>query len=228
MSEEDDRAGQASFEVAALLLDLDGVLVDSIATVEQAWREWAEERELDVESVLVAMHGRPATEAIRQCAPHLDAVAETERIEQRELDHTDQVSALPGAAALLGELPDGAWAIVTSGTRRLATARLRATGLSVPEVLITADDVDQGKPAPDPYLLAADRLAADPAGCLVVEDAPAGVAAASAAGMAVVAVTTSHAAGDVADADVVVEGVAALTVSSGADGMLLIQAVTAP
>jgi sugar-phosphatase len=122
-------------------------------------------------------------------------------IGRAEMDDTVGVVALPGAREVLDTLPDGGWAVVTSGTRELATTRLRAAGIERPRTLVSAEDIEAGKPAPDPYLLGAERLGAEPADCIVVEDAPAGVLAGKAAGMTVWAVLTSHAAAELEAAD---------------------------
>lgn len=206
----------------ALLFDFDGVLVDSVAAVERAWGQWANEHGLDPAMVLARAHGVRTVETIRVLTPHLDADDEATRIEEREADHTARVSAYPGAAALLAGLPDGRWAIVTSGTHKLAAARLDAIGLPVPEVFVTADDVTSGKPAPDPYLLAAERLGVPPEQCVVVEDSPAGVRAGRGAGMRVIAVMTTHDAAQFDDPTVMVDSVAAIRATGGDDGRLRI------
>src|SRR5690606_3650601 len=136
----------------AVLFDFDGVLVDSTSAVEQAWGRWAAEHGLDPAAVLARAHGVRTVETIRAVAPHLDAEAEARRIEEREERSAGAITAYPGAERLLRALPRERWAIVTSGSRRLATARLQATGLPRPAVFVTADDVTAGKPAPDPYL----------------------------------------------------------------------------
>jgi sugar-phosphatase len=128
-------------------------------------------------------------------------------VDEREATDTDGVVALPGARAVLAT--DGAKAIVTSGIRRLALARLQAARLTPPDVLITADIVRQGKPSPEPYLLAAARLGVQPADCIVFEDAPAGVQAGKAAGMRVVALTTTVPPSELASADQIVPDLAA-------------------
>lgn len=206
----------------ALLFDFDGVLVDSVAAVERAWGQWAGEHGLDAAEVVAQAHGVRTVETVRALTPHLDAAGEAARIETREVAYADQVSAYPGAAELLSGLPDASWAIVTSGTRRLASARLHAIGLPVPSVFVTADDVTSGKPAPDPYLLAAEHLGVAPAECVVIEDSPAGVIAGRNAGMRVVAVTTTHEAGQFADPTVMVDSVAALRATGDGDGRVRI------
>jgi sugar-phosphatase len=174
---------------AAVISDLDSVLVDSAAATSRAWAAWGARHGLDGAAVQALNHGRPAREVL---AEHVGAEAldaEAEFLLAAEVSDTDGVVAFAGAAAVLA-LP--VVAIATSCTLPLAIARLRAAGLPAPGVLVTADQVARGKPAPDPYLLAAERLGADPAACLVLEDAPSGIAAGRAAGMTVWAVTTTH------------------------------------
>jgi sugar-phosphatase len=191
-----------------VLSDLDGVLVDSGDAVASVWREWALDRGVDPDAVVRAMHGVPARGVLERVAPHLLSDEEIERIDA--LHAATGGDALPGAAELLGGVPEGRLAVVTSCSPPLAAARLEASGLPAPAVLITSDMTARGKPFPDPYLAGAAALGADPAECLVIEDAPAGVAAGRAAGMAVWAVTTTHAAEELADADEVFDGLPAL------------------
>jgi sugar-phosphatase len=187
---------------AAVLSDLDGVLVDSGDEVERIWREWAVSRGLDADEVGRTSHGVPGVQVIERWAPELDAVAESTRLD--ELHAETGGVALPGAAQLLANvLP---LAIVTSCTPPLAAARLSAAGLTPPAVIITADVTPRGKPHPDPYLAAARALGVSPRDCLVIEDAPAGVEAGRAAGATVWAVTTTHRAADLRAADAVVSG----------------------
>ncbi|HVM58694.1 MAG TPA: HAD-IA family hydrolase [Gaiellaceae bacterium] len=190
-------------DAAALLFDCDGVLVDSRVSVERAWRRWAGERGLDEEAVVAIAHGRRTEDTLRELGCADDVAAEVDRIESAEIADASAVSAYPQAAALLPALPPDAWAVVTSGTHGLVTARLGAAGLPLPAVLVTADDVAAGKPDPAGYLEAARRLGRRPGECLVLEDSPAGVAAALAAGMRVVAVPTTHAAEELAAATLV-------------------------
>jgi mannitol-1-/sugar-/sorbitol-6-phosphatase len=179
------------FECKAVLFDLDGVLVDSTGYVEQQWRRWATAKGLQPEPFLRVCHGRRAVETIRLAAPHLNAEAEVAAFQP---DGTEELplAAVKGASSLLQKLPPGSWAVATSGTRAVATERLHRAGLPVPGVLVCAEDVLHGKPSPDVYLMAAAGLAVSPSDCLVIEDAPAGVEAARAAGMKVVALTTTH------------------------------------
>lgn len=186
----------------ALLFDLDGVLVDSTANVERHWRDWATSNGLDVERILSVVHGRRAIDSIREQAPHLDAERELAKLVEAEMRDTSGILVFPGAAALLASIPRGRWAIVTSGTHGVASARLRAAALPIPDVLVTADRVKRGKPDPEGYLAAADALGMAAAGCIVVEDAPAGVEAARRAGMRCVAITSTHEEGELRSATV--------------------------
>jgi mannitol-1-/sugar-/sorbitol-6-phosphatase len=189
----------------AYLLDLDGVLVDSVAAATRSWKWWASLRGVPAWPFIGA-HGRLSRETIAELAPQLDAKAEAELVEEREISDTEGVVALPGAEAMLRQSQP--IAIVTSGATRLAEARLRAAGLPRPEVLVSADSVSRGKPDPEPYLLAAQRLGVAPRRCTVFEDAPAGVTAGHAAGMRVVALTTTVSADELDGADRIVANLA--------------------
>jgi sugar-phosphatase len=193
----------------AVLFDLDGVLVESGSTVERSWRHWAGEQGLDEDTVIGACHGRPSAETIAAVAPHLDAAAEAAALELAQAADTSELTACPGAAAILAVLPPGRHAVVTSGTRPLATSRLTSVRLPVPEVLIAAGEVPRGKPAPDGYLAAAALLGVAPEHCVVVEDSRPGVLAAKAAGCRVVGID-GPALGDPSDVDILVPDLAGL------------------
>jgi len=174
----------------AILSDLDGVLVDSHASIMRAWRWWGAQHGVEAEAIEGVQHGRPSGEIIALLKPGLDAAAQSRAIDLRQAEDVDDVIALPGAHDVFaGSDPV---AIVTSCTVPLATARLRAVGLAVPEVLVTPERLSRGKPDPEGYLLAARELGAATADCIVLEDAPAGVEAGRAAGMRVVGITTTH------------------------------------
>jgi mannitol-1-/sugar-/sorbitol-6-phosphatase len=204
----------ALIRCGAILFDLDGVLMDSRVAVERAWMRWAAGHGIDPVAVLAEAHGRRTIDTIRAIAPLLDAATEARLLEDAEAIDFDGVTTLPGAAALLEALPSGSWTIVTSGTRALATGRLAHGGLAIPEQLITADDVERGKPDPQPYVAGAAALAVDPADCLVIEDAPAGIEAGKAAGMTVLAVVTTFDVGALAAADYIVGSLADVALRS--------------
>ncbi|MDP9258258.1 MAG: HAD-IA family hydrolase [Actinomycetota bacterium] len=188
-----------------LLFDLDGTLVDSRAVVERQWRRLCERLGLDFAEVLAVLHGVRSADVIRAFAPDADVEAEAASLDAAEQADTDGLEVVRGAPELLAGLPSGSWAVVTSGHRTLAQGRLRAVGLPVPEVMVCGDEVASGKPDPEGYLTAAKLLGAAPAGCVVVEDAPAGVQAALAAGMRVIGITTTHPASSLAGASLVID-----------------------
>jgi sugar-phosphatase len=169
--------------VEAIVFDSDGVLVDSIDSVNRAWRRWALEYGVDIVALLAEVHGRPARASVAAfIAPSLVDEAAA-RIDAYELADAATVMALPGAADLLASMPYGRWAIATSANRLLATARLAAAGLRVPEVMVTADDVRLGKPDPEVYWRALLHLGLDGARAAVFEDSASGIRAALSAGV---------------------------------------------
>ncbi len=175
-----------------VLLDLDGTLVDSIPAVERSWLRWCREYGVDPEQLRGA-HGVTARNLIARLLPEDQREAAHDRIVEIEVADVDDIEVLPGAVDLLTRLRDAGvpTALVTSSSAPLAAARLRATGLPHPEVVVTASDVERGKPWPDPWLLGSQRIGVDPADCLVVEDAVAGLRAARAAGCRGLAAVTS-------------------------------------
>jgi sugar-phosphatase len=183
-------------ECDALLFDLDGVLIDSTPAVARVWTRWALERGFDPEDTVRRAHGRPSLSTIRELLPHSDHEKENREVERREIEDLEGVIPLPGTAALLGALPRDRWTIVTSCTRALAEVRLRAAGLPAPARFITASDVQNGKPHPEPFLKAASLLGVDPRNAVVVEDAPAGICAGKTAGARVIAFPTTAAEGE--------------------------------
>ncbi|MGH9529690.1 MAG: HAD-IA family hydrolase [Terriglobales bacterium] len=208
-----------TFKCSAILFDLDGVLVDSTPSVARQWSLWARQNNVDPEKAVEIAHGRRTIESVRLLAPHLDAEAETKKIEQREVDDNEGVVVMPGAAKLLESLPLKRWCVVTSGTRRLAASRLKVGNLIVPKVLVSADDVVDGKPHPEPYLKGAALLKMNPADCLVIEDAPAGIAAAHAAGMKVAALMTTYPESALQEADAIVPALSDVSVSISDGGL---------
>jgi sugar-phosphatase len=197
------------FECKAILFDLDGVLVDSAECVERTWRRWAQANGLEPTDVIKNAHGRRTIETVQLVAPHLAAVEEVARLAASESAETDGVYEIPGALELLASLPPQ-WAVVTSGIRSVACLRIRHARLPFPPVLICADEITAGKPNPEGYLTAADRLGVDPSECVVIEDAPPGIAAARNAGMQAIAVLGTYPPRDLHQADTIVQSVASL------------------
>jgi sugar-phosphatase len=193
---------------SALLFDMDGVLVDSTPAVARVWSRWAIAHGFDPDDVVRKAHGRPSIATIRDYLPGADYEVENSVVERGELEDLEGVVPLPGARELLEALPPARWTIVTSCTRALAEARLRASGLPIPERLVTCDDVRNGKPDPEPYLKGASLLGVSAKDCIVVEDAPAGIRAGKSAGARVIACRTTTAASELkaAGADWIVEG----------------------
>lgn len=189
---------------SAVLFDSDGVLVDSRRVVERHWRRWATQHQIDIAEVLRLAHGRRTTDVIQQLAPHLDAEKCAAVLDDAEGHDAQDLSAFPVACSMLEGLSELCWGVVTSGDRALALRRLNFVGLPAPPVLVTGDEVSHGKPAPDCYLLGARRLGLCPHACIAIEDAPAGVEAAASAGMTTIAVTTTHDAGKLDRADLIV------------------------
>jgi len=178
-------------QCAALLFDLDGVLIDSTPAVTRVWRGWAVEHGFNPDEVIAHAHGRPSLATIRQYLRNADHEAENREVERREIQDLEGVVPLPGALDLLASLPGDRWTIVTSCTRPLAEVRIRAAGLPLPQQLITASDITHGKPHPEPYLKAASILGFAPSSCVVLEDVPAGIRSGKAAGEKVIAFTTT-------------------------------------
>jgi mannitol-1-/sugar-/sorbitol-6-phosphatase len=192
VSEADQRiaASAGIWAPAAILADLDGTLIDSVASSERAWGAFARRRGLDEGETHRFAMGRPTRETIALLVPEGEREAEQGQIDRDEVDDAGSVTAYEGAAELLaGPIPI---AVVTSGSTELATARLRGAGLEPPAVLITADRIERGKPDPEPFLLGARELGVESARCLALEDAPSGIESANAAGIPVVAFRTSH------------------------------------
>ncbi len=193
---------------SAVLFDCDGVLVDSDASVMQAWGDWAVHHGLDPVTVGEMVHGRRAADTVALLIDEVGRSEAVELINRLEIDGAVAVPAIPGAPELTRSIPAGQWAVVTSGTRPLATARITAAGITVPDVLVTADDVVLGKPDPEGFLAAAAALGRLPVQTVVLEDSPAGVRAARAAGVGAVIGIGERALET--DADVVVADLTAL------------------
>ena len=177
----------------ALLFDMDGTLIESLEAAERIWGRWAERQGLDVATFLPTIHGSRAIDTIgRLNLPGVDPKVEAKRIEQEEIEDLDGVRPIAGAIAFLGRLPAERWTIVTSAPRELAVARLRKAGIAVPPRMVTGEDITNGKPAPDCYLLGAERLGAAIDRCVVFEDAPVGILSAEAAGAGLIVVGAAH------------------------------------
>ena len=205
--------------VDAVLFDIDGTLADSTGSVERSWARLGRAHGLDVERLLSVTHGRRARDTIEEFFPADQVDDAAAELFGYETGDVEEITALPGALRILEGLPADRWAAVTSGGRELMGIRLAAAGLPVPDVFIAAEDVTDGKPDPQGYRMAAERLGVDPSRCLVVEDAPAGVGAGRHAGATVLAVATSHDLDRLTDADHVVADLSTVTMKPGPDGV---------
>lgn len=214
-----------TFDCDAVLFDLDGVLVDSSAVVERHWTRWAREQGLDPAEVIRTVHGRRPVDTVRRLMPDLeDPVGEADRIAEGESGDLDGMRVLPGGKELADRLPEGRWIVATSGPRKLATARLRYAGIPIPQALVTAEEVERGKPDPAPYLLAAERLGVASGRCIVFEDSDAGVRSGKAAGAQVIALLTTHEQEELerAGADCIINDLTAVQVEDGPQAIRLI------
>ena len=172
-----------AIDVDAVVFDCDGVLVDSAESVERCWLRWAQQVGLVANAVPAAIHGRTSRATAEALLPPETVEAATALMERIEIDDSGSVRAVPGARALLESVPADRWAVVTSGTRPLFSARMAASGLPEPAIAVTADDVGRSKPHPDGYARALRLLGVDPARAAVLEDAVPGIQAAHAAGV---------------------------------------------
>jgi sugar-phosphatase len=182
-----------NFDCDAVLFDMDGTIVDSRQIVERTWIRWATEHAIPVQTALAQAHGRRTLETMRLLAPHLATEAEAARLDAEEAEEDGGETAIAGAYDLLSALPAARWAVVTSAGRALALRRIAGVGLPVPRVLVGADDVAVGKPSPEGYLRAAERLGVEANRCVVFEDTPAGAEAGRAAGARVIGLATTFA-----------------------------------
>ncbi|SFC89328.1 sugar-phosphatase [Pragia fontium DSM 5563 = ATCC 49100] len=219
--------GNSELKGKGFLFDLDGTLVSSLAVVERAWLGLAQRLNADPQEVLDFIHGKQAITSLRHFMKGRsdeEIKHEFDRLEQIEASDTEGIVALPGAIELLNQLDTLSipWAIVTSGTVPIAHARCKAAGIPFPEVFITAELVARGKPEPDAYLLGAQRLGLEPAHCIAVEDAAAGLASGLAAGCQVIAVNVPANTPELARVDKVLDSLEQITLDY-ADNIVRIQ-----
>lgn len=175
----------------AVLFDMDGTLVDSGVVVERAWGLWAARHGIPLEDVLSFSHGRPTIATMEHFLPARDHSEELEEMDRYEETQLEGIRAVPGATQIVHALQKHSWAIVTSAWRRLAEARVLAAGLPLPNVIVPVDEICNGKPHPEGFLQAAERLGVAPKDCLVFEDTQPGIEAGMSAGMQVVALLTT-------------------------------------
>jgi sugar-phosphatase len=206
-----------------ILFDMDGILISSLGSVERSWTKWAQMRNVDPAHALSVIHGRRAIESAAMLRPDLDSAEELKLIEDIELADGEGITVLPGVQKLIVSLPKDRWTVVTSATERLARMRLAEAGFDVPERLVTADTVNEGKPHPAPFLAGAGLLGFASSECVVFEDSASGVMAGHRAGCTVIATTFSHAVEDLGAADYLLPDLTGLTASvlPGNEGLSL-------
>jgi sugar-phosphatase len=205
----------------AILLDMDGILISSIGSVERSWTKWALLRGVDPALARETAHGRRAVETIAKFRPDLDSEKELKVIEDIEIDDNEGLTVLPGVLQLLAALPPDRWTVVTSATERLARVRMSTGGIPVPARLITAERVKRGKPDPEPFLAGAALLGVAPSDCVVFEDSPSGVMAGRDAGCIVVATTFSHPAESLEAAHYVVRDLTGIHIETARDEIVI-------
>jgi len=191
---------------------MDGILISSLGSVERSWRTWGLSRGIDPTLAIHTAHGCRAIETIRRLRPDLDDETELKYIEDLEVADKEGLAVLPGVLEMLAVLPVTCWTVVTSATERLARVRMAAGGIPVPERLITADHVTNGKPQPEPYLRGAELLGFPPSDCVVFEDSASGTKAGRAAGCTVIGTTFSHSIEELSAAHYLVTDLTAITV----------------
>jgi mannitol-1-/sugar-/sorbitol-6-phosphatase len=196
-----------------LLFDMDGVLISSLGSVERSWQTWAERHGLDVRETIKTAHGMRAIETVRSLKPDADHLAELKVIEDLEIGDNDGLEVLDGVLSILQPVPQKYWTIVTSATERLARSRLAFAGIPVPEHIVTADMVTNGKPHPEPYMRGAKILGLAPEDCIVIEDSTSGAKAGHAAGCKVLATTFSHTIAQLTAADWIVASLAQVRIT---------------
>ena len=222
-----ERSALRTIHTQALLFDMDGVLISSAGADERCWLQWARLHGMEADFDTRVTHGRRSIDTIHMLRPDLDAVEQVRILEEFDAEDSDGLCVLPGVLPLLASLPPERWAVVTSASERLMRQRLGAAGVPIPANIVTADHVRNGKPHPEPYATGARLLGVEPAACVVIEDAPAGVASARAAGCRVLAVLTSHLREDLVGADWIVPSPACVRAGiadSGAIELRLTQA----
>lgn len=221
-------AHSVSVNVSGVLVDMDGVLIDSTARDERCWLRWARFHGMEKEFSIKATHGRRGIDTLHNLRPDLDSIVELNRLEDFDEEDRDRPAIYPGVREFLGQLEPKTWTIVSSASERLMRNRLRLAGIKAPPEVVSANRVTRGKPDPEPYQVGAAILGLVPSQCLVIEDAPSGIESGKAAGCKVLAVISSHSELDLATADWIVPSLENLHANLQADGSIFIQLVPIP
>ncbi|KAI8386938.1 HAD-superfamily hydrolase subfamily IA, variant 3 [Blakeslea trispora] len=219
---------QNHFRAKGFVFDLDGTLIDTTPIVNRFWKQFAIENGLDADKILATSHGVRTIETMTRWTPHKATEDHARDFEKRLAEDSEGVSVLPGVATLIDKIPLGHWGVCTAGTEYMARKRLEQCDISIPEVLICGDMVSQGKPHPEPYLKAIEKLNLKPQDVIVFEDAPAGIRSAKEAGAQVIACKTTHTASQLkeAGADCIVELLTDVDFINLPDGTFEVQATS--
>lgn len=203
------------------IFDVDATLVDTTKVINDIWKSWAAGHGLHFDAVAPHIHGRKIAETLARLGPRFESAVFEAEVAGIGMTSMKQAKAIAGALDFIKQLPLDRWAIATSGPRAIASTSLTAAGIPLPEVMICAEDVARGKPDPEPFALAARKLNLATHQCLAFEDSPAGVASAKAAGCFTIAILSSHRQEELLEADLIVSGFPALSLSRHTDGFSL-------
>ena len=212
---------EVTLTTRAILFDMDGVLISSVAADERSWLRWARLHGIEDTFSIHSTHGRRTVDTIRATRPDLDLATELRRMEDFDAEDTTGTLLYPGVRELVAGLAPTQWSIVTSASERILRHRLGVFGLTLPPLVVTAESVTRGKPDPEPYRLGAAQLGLAPADCLVLEDAPSGIRSARAAGCRVLAVASSHQPSELHEADWILRSLVDLALTPASDGTVL-------
>lgn len=197
---------------AGILFDLDGTLIDSGDAVIEGWTQFARSIGRDPQEILQDCHGVRTVEVIRRLGLDIPTRDAALQVEQFIIDAGS--TPIPGAVSLLRSLPPDSWGVVTSSLPETAWSRFERTQLPSPAFIVSADDVDVGKPDPTGYLKGSELLGVKAPDCVVVEDAVAGILAGTAAGMSVIGLETTNPASELDVADFLIPDLTHLTLAS--------------
>lgn len=213
------RADVVTLHPRGILFDMDGVLVSSLGSVERSWETWATARSIDPTLAIRTAHGRRAIETVRLLRPDLNDMEELQWLERMEIEDNVGLEMLAGVERILDHLSEKHWTVVTSATEKLARSRMEQGGIHVPDRIVSADAVTNGKPDPEPYRKGAELLGLSPADCLVIEDSASGAKAGRAAGCKVLATLYSHSLDSLKDADWIVHSLDDVQVQVAGDAL---------